>query len=90
MTRKEEKIVSSTPVQNQSEVEGWTGQGPSGESWLVSQQQGSISERHKQAQMSGRKKLERFYGTQHADQSQSHKSRYREGFVEHPSGHLSP
>lgn len=44
MTRKGEKRVSSTPAQNQSEVEGWTGQNPSVESWLVSQQQGSISE----------------------------------------------
>lgn len=51
MTRKGEKRVSSTPAQNQSEVEGWTGQSPSAESWLVSQQQGSISERHRQAQM---------------------------------------
>lgn len=53
MTRKGEKRVSSTPAQNQSEVEEWTGQSPSAESWLVSQQQGSISEREKdrQAQM---------------------------------------
>lgn len=49
MTRKGEKRVSSTPAQNQSEVEEWTGQSPSAESWLVSQQQGSISERDKQA-----------------------------------------
>ncbi|TNN54230.1 hypothetical protein EYF80_035530 [Liparis tanakae] len=42
MTRKGEKRVSSTPAQNQSEVEEWTGQSPSAESWLVSQQQGSI------------------------------------------------
>lgn len=45
MTRKGEKRVSSTPAQNQSEVEGWTGQNPNAESWLVSQQQGSISEK---------------------------------------------
>lgn len=51
MTRKGEKRVSSTPAQNQSEVEGWTGQSPSADSWLVSQQQGSISERDSQAQM---------------------------------------
>lgn len=51
MTRKGEKRVSSTPAQNQSEVEGWTGQSPSAESWLVSQQQGSISERDSQAKM---------------------------------------
>lgn len=44
MTRKGEKRVSSTPAQNQSAVEEWTGQSPSAESWLVSQQQGSISE----------------------------------------------
>lgn len=50
MTRKGEKRVSSTPALNQSEVEEWTGQSPSAESWLVSQQQGSISERDKQAQ----------------------------------------
>lgn len=43
--------MSSTPAQNQSEVEEWTGQSPSAESWLVSRQQGSISERDKQAQM---------------------------------------
>lgn len=49
MTRKGEKRVSSTPAQNQSEVEEWTGQSPSAESWLVSQQQGSISERDKRA-----------------------------------------
>lgn len=51
MTRKGEKRVSSTPAQNQSEVEEWTGQSPSAESWLVSQQQGSISERDKRAHM---------------------------------------
>lgn len=51
MTRKGEKRVSSTPAQNQSEVEEWTGQSPSAESWLVSQQQGSISERNRRAQM---------------------------------------
>ncbi len=51
MTRKGEKRVSSTPAQNQSEVEEWTGQSPSAESWLVSQQQGSISEKHKRVQM---------------------------------------
>lgn len=51
MTRKGEKRVSSTPAQNQSEVEEWTGQSPSAESWLVSQQQRSISERDGQAQM---------------------------------------
>lgn len=45
MTRKGEKRVSSTPAQNQSEVEEWTGQSPNADSWLVSQQQGSISER---------------------------------------------
>jgi len=44
MTRKGEKRVSSTPAQNQNEVEEWTGQSPSAESWLVSHQQGSISE----------------------------------------------
>lgn len=43
--------MSSTPAQNQSEVEEWTGQSPSAESWLVSQQHGSISEREKQAQL---------------------------------------
>lgn len=47
MTRKGEKRVSSTPAQNQSEVGEWTGQSPSAESWLVSQQQGSISERER-------------------------------------------
>lgn len=51
MTRKGEKRVSSTPAQNQSEVEEWTGQSPSAESWLVSHQQGGISERNRQAQM---------------------------------------
>lgn len=50
MTRKGEKRVSSTPALNQSEVEEWTGQSPSAESWLVPQQQGSISERDKRAQ----------------------------------------
>lgn len=57
MTRKGEKRVSSTPAQNQSEVGEWTGQSPSAESWLVSQQQGSISERQKQAQMRRRDKV---------------------------------
>lgn len=51
MTRKGEKRVSSTPALSQSEVEEWTGQSPSAESWLVPQRQGSISERDKQAQM---------------------------------------
>lgn len=51
MTRKGEKRVSSTPALNQSEVGEWMGQSPSAESWLVSQQQGSISERDKRAQM---------------------------------------
>lgn len=48
MTRKGEKRVSSTPALSQSEVEEWTGQSPSAESWLVPQRQGSISERDKQ------------------------------------------
>ena len=51
MTRKGEKRVSSTPAQNQSEVEVWTDQSPSADSWLVSRQQGGISERDRQAQM---------------------------------------
>lgn len=41
----EKKVVSNTAAQSQSEAEEWTGQSPSGESWLVSQQEGSISER---------------------------------------------
>lgn len=52
MTRKVEKRVSSTPAQNQSEVGERTGQSPSADSWLVSHQQGSISDKetakHKQ------------------------------------------
>lgn len=52
MTRKGEKRVSSTPALSQREVEEWTGQSPSAESWLVPQRQGSISERDKRrAQM---------------------------------------
>lgn len=66
MTRKGEKRVSSTPALSQSEVEEWTGQSPSAESWLVPQQQGSISERDKQAQMR-RGRSSDYYGTQHGD-----------------------
>lgn len=58
--------MSSTPALSQSEVEEWTGQSPSAESWLVPQQQGSISERDKQAQMR-RGRSSDHYGTQHAD-----------------------
>lgn len=65
MAGQEEKIVFSTPVQNQSEVEEWTGQSPSAESWLVSQQQGGISET-KQAQTKRRNKLQFIHNTQHA------------------------
>lgn len=73
MTRKGEKRVSSTPALNQSEVEEWTGQSPSVESWLVSQQQGSISERDKWTQMRKRK-YDQYYGTQNADWIQSHQN----------------
>lgn len=66
MTSKGEKRVSSTPAQNQSEVEEWTGQSPSADSWLVSQQQGSISERDKQASNEDRR-YSKHHGTQHAD-----------------------
>lgn len=57
MTRKGEKRVSSTPAESQSEVGEWTGQSPSAESWLVSQQQGDISERQRPAQTRRGKKL---------------------------------
>lgn len=66
MTSKGEKRVSSTPAQSQSEVEEWTGQSPSADSWLVSQQQGSISERDKQASNEDRR-YSKHHGTQHAD-----------------------
>lgn len=65
MTRKGEKRVSSTPALSQSEVEEWTGQSPSAESWLVPQRQGSISERDKpRAQMRRGRSNDYYYGTQ--------------------------
>lgn len=57
MTRKGEKRVSSTPALSQSEVEEWTGQSPSAESWLVPQRQCSISERDKRGAQNEKREI---------------------------------
>lgn len=48
--------MSSTPAQSQSEVAEWTGQSPSAESWLVSQQRGGVSERERESRQTPRKR----------------------------------